>query len=194
MIRWLISVLVQLLWNFYTLTAEDSEFQGFMAPGKGVYGASIKRGRWWGGYTTERKDGTSSATPIAAGVAALFIEYTRLNDLREAGNHGNMLKLFSAMSAKSGDIYKLLLPWTLLNVEEVRAALDTRKTEFKSCIIVESHDDRTISRTIKGSTGYLMILIVDTDSRVQILHENMDGTYYSLYILISRRAEKERPA
>jgi hypothetical protein len=43
---------------------------------------------------TERKDGTSSATPTAAGVAALFIEYCRTKKSGEAGSHQNMLKLF----------------------------------------------------------------------------------------------------
>jgi hypothetical protein len=81
---------------------------------------------WWREYATERKDGTSSATPIAAGIAALFIEYSHRNGLGDAGSHESMLKLFSAMSAESGDTYRLLRPWTLLEEGKVKAALDGR--------------------------------------------------------------------
>jgi Subtilase family len=169
-----------------SITAEDTEFQGYAVPGIGVCGASIKRTSSWGGYTTKRKDGTSSATPIAAGIAALFIEYSRGNNLGEARSHENMLKLFSAMSAETGDTYRFLRPWTLLDEEKVKAALDTRKTEV---------DNRTLLRTIKGSsTHYLMILIIDADSRTQVLLEHMDGTCYSLQLLISVRAGKRKTA
>lgn len=51
-------------------TTEDAHFQGFTAPGVGVCGASVGRMSSWRGDRTERKDGTSSATPTAAGVAA----------------------------------------------------------------------------------------------------------------------------
>jgi subtilisin family serine protease len=92
-----------------SLTAEDPEYQSYTAPGIGVLGASVKRSLW-GGYTTERKDGTSSATPIAAGIAALFIEYSRRNNLGEARSHENMLKLFSAISTETRNTYRLLRP------------------------------------------------------------------------------------
>jgi hypothetical protein len=86
----------------------------------------------WGGDKTERKDGTSSATPIAAGVAALFIEYCRNNELGEAGSHLNMLKLFSDMSLDDGQPYRYLRPWTSLNKEKVKAALEGGTIDLES--------------------------------------------------------------
>lgn len=103
-------------------TAEDAHFQGFTAPGVGVCGASVGRMSSWRGDRTERKDGTSSATPTAAGVAALFIEYCRTKKLGEAGSHQNMFKLFSAMSEDSGEAYRFLRPWTLLNEKKLKNA------------------------------------------------------------------------
>jgi subtilisin family serine protease len=162
-------------------TAEDPHYQSFTAPGKGVHGASIKRTSWWGEYTTERKDGTSSAAPIAAGVAALFIEYTRRRG-GEGGSHENMLKLFFAMSAETGNTYRLLRPWTLLDEKKVKAALDGPKI-----------DNRTSLKKLDGSSTYhLLILIIDTDCGVRVLLEKMDGTYHSLYLLISLRVEKRK--
>jgi subtilisin family serine protease len=163
-------------------TAEDPYYQSFTAPGQGVLGANIRHTSWWGGCASERKDGTSSATPIAAGVAALFIEYSRRNNLGKAGSRENMLNLFSAMSAESGDTYRLLRPWTLLDKEEVKAVLDDRKT-----------DRRTPLKIGKGSSvHYLLISIIDTNTGVQILLENMDGTTYSLpKLLISQHKKKQ---
>jgi subtilisin family serine protease len=128
-----------------SLTAEDPEYQGYTAPGIGVRGASVKRS-FWGGYTTKRKDGTSSATPIAAGIAALFIEYSHRNNLGEARSQGNMLKLFSAMSAETGNTYRLLRPWTLLDEQKVKEALNGRKT-----------DNRTSLRMLKGSSAHCLL-------------------------------------
>jgi subtilisin family serine protease len=124
-------------------TAEDPVFQSFTAPGKGVRGAGVRRPSWFGGYTTERKDGTSTATPIAAGVAALFIEYTRRNNYGDAGSHENMLKLFSAMSLNFGETYRFLTPWSLLDEEKLKDALRNRKTESESRITVERKENRT---------------------------------------------------
>jgi subtilisin family serine protease len=165
-----------------SLTAEDPEYQSYTAPGIGVLGASIKRSSFWGGYTTERKDGTSSATPIAAGIAALFIEYSSRNNLGEARSHENMLKLFSAMSAETGNAYRLLRPWTLLDEQKVEEALNGRKT-----------DNRTSLRMLKGSSAhYSLTLIIETDNRVQVVLEKMDGISYSLHLLnISQRRKKK---
>jgi hypothetical protein len=45
---------------------------------------------------------------------------------------------------------------------------------------------------IKGSsTCCLMILIIDTNSGVEDLLENMDGTFYSLHLLIPQRRKKK---
>jgi hypothetical protein len=163
-----------------SLTAEDPEYQSYTAPGIGVLGASVNRSLFWGGYTTERKDGTSSATPITAGIAALFIEYSRRNNLGEARSHENMLKLFSAMSAETGNAYRLLRPWTLLDEQKVEESLNGRQT-----------DNRTSLRMLKGSSAqYLLTLIIETDSRVLVLLESMDGISYSQHPLIYLRAEK----
>jgi hypothetical protein len=163
------------------LTAEDTEYQNYTAPGIGVLGASVKRSSFWGGYTTERKDGTSSATPIAAGIAALFIEYSDWNNLGEARRHENMLKLFSAMSAETGKTYRLLRPWTLVE-QKVEEALNGRKT-----------DNRTSLKMLKGSSAhYLLTLFIETDSRVRVLLESMDSTSYSQHSLIYLRAGKRK--
>lgn len=160
-------------------TAEDPEFQSFMAPGKGVLGASVRR-TWWGGYTTERKDGTSSATPIAAGVAALFIEYMRRNRYGVA-SHQNIFKLFSAMSADFGETYRLLCPWTLVDEEKVGAALNTRERK-----------NRTQLGEIKRSfSRHLVILMIDTNSGVEVLLVNMKSIVHSLYLLTYQRKGKK---
>jgi subtilisin family serine protease len=65
----------------------------------------------------QRKDGTSAATPVAAGIAALFIEYSRSFDDNgyEAGSPENMRKLFLEMSkdASPGSMYRYLTPWRI---------------------------------------------------------------------------------
>jgi hypothetical protein len=86
-----------------------------------------------------RKDGTSTATPIAAGIAVLLIEYTR-----EIGNKyfskkderfENMRKLFIAMSAPSkGLAYRHLSLSHLFNKQESGNRL---RNKFRNIL---SHD------------------------------------------------------
>ena len=67
----------------------------------------------------ERRDGTSTAAPVAAGIAALLLEYTRhILDLN-GPIHDNMRKLFLAMSAESeGQANRYLAPWSIFEFED----------------------------------------------------------------------------
>jgi hypothetical protein len=129
-----------------------------------------------------RKDGTSSATPIAAGIAALFIEYCRHNKLQDPGSHENILKLFSAMSAETSDTYRLLRPWTLLDKKKVEDTLKSRKTENKTSL-----------KMVKGSFAHYssLIFISDTDGGVRVLLENMEGIV-SFFVFIDSSQRTKR--
>jgi subtilase family serine protease len=67
---------------------------------------------------TIRRSGTSTATPIAAGIAALFIDYSwQLMDGNAACTYENVRKLFTSMSpATVGKDYRYLSPWSLFEV------------------------------------------------------------------------------
>jgi hypothetical protein len=64
---------------------------------------------------TIRRDGTSIATPIAAGIAALLLDYTwQFMDGKGAQRYENMRKLFINISeATAGKDYRYLAPWYL---------------------------------------------------------------------------------
>ena len=66
-------------------------------------------------FSSQRRDGTSVACPIAAGIAALFLDYTRRfgDSLYDAGNWTTMRKLFLGMSG--GKEYGYLTPWQLVS-------------------------------------------------------------------------------
>jgi len=98
----------------------------FSVVGEGVVGASISnRG-------TARINGTSTATPVAAGIASLLIAYTRQFDpSNDAAHYDRMRKLFLAMSRDSkGRSYRFLAPWSLFELEDE----SQRRALFKSII------------------------------------------------------------
>jgi hypothetical protein len=91
---------------------------------------------------TKRFDGTSTATPIAAGIAALFIEYIRRlpNQVKDKNRHESMLKLFFKMSKEyPGETYCFLTPWLFLNEDdellrnEIQTTLDAGNLIFYTC-------------------------------------------------------------
>ena len=97
-------------------------FQGeekYSTLGEAVWGACLQQFSGMMGYDPAkqriRRDGTSTATPIAAGIAALFIEYTwQFMDDEGAHNYERMRKLFATMSeATIGKDYRYLAPWSL---------------------------------------------------------------------------------
>src|SRR5271155_1522044 len=64
---------------------------------------------------TVRRDGTSTAAPIAAGIAAIFVDYTwQFMEGKGACTYENIRKLFTRMSrATIGKDYRYLAPWSL---------------------------------------------------------------------------------
>lgn len=79
--------------------------------GEGVNGAKILQDMEAPQNVKERRSGTSTATPIAAGIAALFVEYTRQFTSRGEGadNYDNLRKIFLKVSELSdGNPYRYL--------------------------------------------------------------------------------------
>jgi len=95
-----------------TFTTTDPDLQNYATLGKAVSGASLK-GLWYKSNATELRSGTSTATPIAAGIAALLIDYARRNDLKLEKSHKSMLKLFAKISYDK-DTYRFLAPSPLI--------------------------------------------------------------------------------
>ena len=87
--------------------------------GEAVSGACPKSVSQQSGYNaatqTIRRDGTSTATPIAAGIAALFIDYAwEVIDGKGTWSYEDIRKLFIRMSrATIGQEYRYLSPWCL---------------------------------------------------------------------------------
>lgn len=93
-------------------TASDPDFQNYAALGIAVRGASLK-GLWYRSNSTEISSGTSTATPIAAGIAALLIDYASRNDCNFTKSHKSILRLFAKLSRQK-DTYRVLAPHKLI--------------------------------------------------------------------------------
>jgi hypothetical protein len=87
--------------------------------GEAVLGACLNKLSDQPGYNAEtqtiRRYGTSTATPIAAGIAALLIDYSwQIMDGNAAWTYENIRKLFTRMSkATFGKDYRYIVPWAL---------------------------------------------------------------------------------
>jgi Subtilase family len=93
-------------------TTSDPKFQHYATLGIAVRGASLK-GMWYRSNSTEIRSGTSTATPIAAGIAALLIDYASRNDCKLTKGHKGMLRLFAKLSHHK-DTYRILAPQQLI--------------------------------------------------------------------------------
>ena len=93
----------------------------YMALGVAVNGATVP----FKNCLDARRSGSSTATPIAAGIAALLIDYTRryFHD-HDARNSDNMRKLFLAMSKETdGNPNRYLAPWSLFDHQDHRETI-----------------------------------------------------------------------
>jgi hypothetical protein len=93
------------------------------------------------GHNLKRQSGTSCATPIAAGIAALILEYSRQIGFPKI-QHSQHLKqlpgmkkvLFECMTARNTDrTYNYLKPWTFLgpgDPQSISMLNDTRTGSF----------------------------------------------------------------
>ena len=108
------------------------EEEKYSALGEAVSGACPKHLCDQRGYDAKAKtirwDGTSTATPIAAAIAALFIDYSwQFMDGYGAWTYENMRKLFTRMSKATVEKdYRYLAPWSLFG-----AGVNDPQTEIK---------------------------------------------------------------
>jgi subtilisin family serine protease len=82
-------------------------------------------------------DGTSTATPVAAGIACLLLEYMRQFKSRSFETRKYMSKLFTKMSAATaGNNYRFLAPWYLFPDANYRQYFDSvlQKPEGRSML------------------------------------------------------------
>src|SRR5437773_4736635 len=108
--------------NRSEFTSYKSGVEKYTTLGIAVLGAKVSTISDVNEPLQERRDGTSTAAPVAAGIATLLIEYTW--HISEQTNldgtiHDNMRKLFLAMSAESqGQANRYLAPWSIFESED----------------------------------------------------------------------------
>jgi hypothetical protein len=123
----------------------------YSALGEAVLGACPQCLSDQPGYDAEtqmiRRDGTSTATPIAAGIAALFIDYTwQFMDGNAAWTYENIRKLFTHLSkATFGKDYRYIAPWSLFG------AGGDAKTDIKNIFV------RPLGMTLLRIVHYMLM-------------------------------------
>jgi Subtilase family len=103
-------------------TTSDPKFQHYATLGIAVRGASLN-GMWYQQNPTELRSGTSTATPIAAGIAALLIDYAGRNACKLTKGHEGMLKLF-AMLSRHDDTYRVLALQPLMDPNAMKGIIE----------------------------------------------------------------------
>lgn len=143
--------------------SEDEE--KYCALGEAVQGACPADLSQEPGYNategTIRRDGTSISTPIAAGIAALLIDYTwQFMNGKGAQTYENMRKLFIEMSKSTvRKDYRYLAPWSLFEQRNdpksyISAVLSGPAGKISASLDLEAFD-RLVSK------GYLAIVYRD---------------------------------
>jgi tetratricopeptide (TPR) repeat protein len=149
--------------SIFNPPSEDEET--YSALGEAVQGACPANLSQEPGYNategTIRRDGTSISTPIAAGIAALLIDYTwQFMDGKGAQTYENMRKLFIEMSKSTvRKDYRYLAPWNLFEQPNdpksyISAVLSAPAGKISASLDLEAFD-RLVS------TGYLAIAYRD---------------------------------
>lgn len=104
----------------YTLPENREKFSVLGEGVRGFDGLMSESERFYFGervsfYSGERVSGTSYATPIAAGIAALFLQMMDLPARSYAEHFADMRKIFLATAQDSqDDDYLFLKPWILV--------------------------------------------------------------------------------
>ena len=107
----------------------------YSALGVGVLGADIQAVYEEKEATTQpfhktftRRSGTSTAVPLAAGIAATFLDFIRhfTDTSRSTENTARVRKLFLKMSEPSaGQSYRYLAPWLLFSTKSAESSISS---------------------------------------------------------------------